>query len=748
MMHLRMTTPFADSRFQIDMRLLNTKTGAFVLVEDPRTVHYAVLSHVWSKKGAPDYVPEQTYQDVCRILEGGSETMGLSTERGSSNPARNPATTPVESFPPCTSGDSILPHLCDKIRRFCEIASDDGFELAWADTCCIDKTNPSELAEAIASMYDWYSYAKACYVFLPDVSLPDVSLPDVSLPNASFSTDISGSIDVSVLDAPTDRRNQAEKKEKWETEFRDSQWFCRGWTLQELLAPNVVIFFSKEWRVLGSKHTLTTIIREITAVEPAILRCEKSLDAVSVACRMSWAAGRQTSREEDRAYSMLGIFGVHISIVYGEGSYAFYRLQEAIINEIPDQTIFAWHLPIASCPTPQTPLLETFSHPSEDPAEFLSTTSTAASKEPSHFPPDLYYSDQYLLASSPDDFQGSSDLESLPREEFAGILGMAPADAFQTFQHTPHGMSGTFPLVKVTPPSGSTDTSTYIALLSCTFGHSAGLVALILRPRDNIPIAHAPVRTEYVVGTMPTSDSRYLNLPSGPETDRRCVRAVILSPEQRKRFLEECAAVQIFIVHRPSRALHKQGRDAPLYKDLTAIKDRYRVQFCGWSLRLLEQQGYRSTLSGITDCSMTADMNEGPPHLVIYRDGVEHGLHLEVRVGCLPANDSQALAVAVLCGPDMQLRDCDSDSVASRSHDSPVSSWNQQRGAAMKELGLISLRGESLTLRLVITHESRDSDSGPTAVYRLGVEMFGIYQPMHSRVLGLGRSLPAVGARE
>ena len=116
----------------------------------------------------------------------------------------------------------------------------------------------------------------------------------------------------------------------------------RGWTLQELIAPRDVLLFYKNWSLIGHKYELADILHRITNINPAILKHETKLSDVSVAERMSWASKRKTTKVEDRAYCLLGIFDVHIPPIYGEGRYAFTRLQEAILGRIPDQSIFAW----------------------------------------------------------------------------------------------------------------------------------------------------------------------------------------------------------------------------------------------------------------------------------------------------------------------------------------------------------------------------------------------------------------------
>lgn len=190
----------------------------------------------------------------------------------------------------------------------CVVARRDGFRYIWIDSCCIDKTSSSELSEAINSMFNWYRDAQLCYAFLADV------------PSESGSDD------------PRAHGSR----------FRRSRWFTRGWTLQELVAPRWVLFLSDQWTLLGTKDTLAGVIEAVTRIDTGVLKHEKSLDSASVAQRMSWAATRQTTRVEDQAYSLLGIFGINMPTLYGEGEQAFRRLQEEILRKIPDQTMFAW----------------------------------------------------------------------------------------------------------------------------------------------------------------------------------------------------------------------------------------------------------------------------------------------------------------------------------------------------------------------------------------------------------------------
>lgn len=149
-------------------------------------------------------------------------------------------------------------------------------------------------------MFRWYQRANKCYVYLTDVSMPE-----------------------EVADAEAFRIS-------WEQAFRRSRWFTRGWTLQELLAPASVEFFSRDGQRLGSRISLEQEIHEITAIPIRALRGQK-LTEFSIEERTSWAAGRATTLKEDKVYCLLGIFGVFLPLIYGEGEdYAALRLREEI----------------------------------------------------------------------------------------------------------------------------------------------------------------------------------------------------------------------------------------------------------------------------------------------------------------------------------------------------------------------------------------------------------------------------------
>lgn len=207
------------------------------------------------------------------------------------------------SFQDLTTGEPInKPTGYAKIQFCAAQASKDGLEYFWVDTCCIDRTSSSELEEAITCMFSWYRDAAQCYVYLEDV-------PANREPGSSLS--------------------QTQRLDDWETGFRRARWFSRGWTLQELLAPKNVMFFSAEQALLGNKGSLESMIHEITGIPHDALR-GKRLAEFSLDERLSWAAKRQTRRKEDRAYCLLGILEIYIPRMYGMGDSAYDLLLDEI----------------------------------------------------------------------------------------------------------------------------------------------------------------------------------------------------------------------------------------------------------------------------------------------------------------------------------------------------------------------------------------------------------------------------------
>ncbi|KAF2233434.1 HET-domain-containing protein, partial [Viridothelium virens] len=171
--------------------------------------------------------------------------------------------------------------------KFCgEQAAQDGLDHFWIDSCCINRSSSPELSEAIISMFRWYGRAAKCYVYLSDVSVI--------------------------------QNGVQQPQEKWEAAFRASRWFTRGWTLQELLAPKLVEFYSCEGKRLGDGESLKLQIQEITRIDVQALQ-GVPLSRFDIKDRIGWASRRATKLEEDEACCLIGILGVSMGPLYGEG---------------------------------------------------------------------------------------------------------------------------------------------------------------------------------------------------------------------------------------------------------------------------------------------------------------------------------------------------------------------------------------------------------------------------------------------
>lgn len=189
-----------------------------------------------------------------------------------------------------------------KIQRTCDIALSEGIEWAWVDTCCIDKTSSAELSESINSMFAWYNNSEVCLAYLEDLT-----------PDKSF-----------------------------DEGFANCRWPTRGWTLQELIAPKQLIFYDSAWVARTTKLASLDIIVRVTGVNEDVLEDSSHLGTTTVAQRMSWVSQRSTTRIEDMAYCMFGMFDLHMPLIYGEGDKAFMRLQEEIAKHTTDLSLFAW----------------------------------------------------------------------------------------------------------------------------------------------------------------------------------------------------------------------------------------------------------------------------------------------------------------------------------------------------------------------------------------------------------------------
>ncbi|KAK5625292.1 hypothetical protein RRF57_001008 [Xylaria bambusicola] len=279
-----------------NMRLLHVRTKQLEDYIGREIPKYAILSHRWRPKGDEIIYEDIVYSrpKVWRVKKKGA---------------------------------------AEKVTKACAEANRLGLEYIWIDTCCIDKRSSSELSEAINSMYLWYRNSDKCIAFLDDIKVLD--------------------------------------------DIGKSRWFTRGWTLQELIAPDNVRFYNEDWSYIGDRFTMAKTISGITRIDEVVLRhghdpelenwdhhnyqedgvhhiCSCGinsfdsdrlrgvLETFSVATIMSWAAGRETSREEDMAYCLMGLFDVNMPLLYGEKGKAFLRLQEEIIRRTNDQSILAW----------------------------------------------------------------------------------------------------------------------------------------------------------------------------------------------------------------------------------------------------------------------------------------------------------------------------------------------------------------------------------------------------------------------
>jgi hypothetical protein len=267
------------------MRLIDTKTLALKEFFGDQIPRYAILSHTWQEE-------EVSFQDWA-------DQSSASQKKG-----------------------------YKKIFDTCQLAKKHGYDYVWVDTNCIDKSSSSELTEAINSMFKWYQSAQVCYAYLSDVP--------------------------------------SSEAEEFSMRFRNSRWFSRGWTLQELLAPRDVEFYSNDWSLLGTKKSLSSDISSITGIDIQYLwkkylgdyylansdpYCPITLQSIqyvvplgkaSVGERFSWLSSRTTTRPEDMAYCMLGIFELNMPLLYGEGPKAFTRLQEEIMKVSDDHSLFCW----------------------------------------------------------------------------------------------------------------------------------------------------------------------------------------------------------------------------------------------------------------------------------------------------------------------------------------------------------------------------------------------------------------------
>ncbi|EJT73646.1 hypothetical protein GGTG_07502 [Gaeumannomyces tritici R3-111a-1] len=297
------------------IRLINTETLRMKMFVGASVPPYAILSHTWVED------EEVSFQEMSLVHPAGASDINAGT--------RNCACTCHCSC--CRPGSDSDPTVAaikaksgyDKIVRTCRLAKDREIGYAWVDTCCIDKTSSAELTEAINAMYQWYSSAVECYALLTDLQ-PFVAYSEHG--------DEIGGLDKAL---------------------EGCRWFTRGWCLQELIAPKELLFFNREWRGVGSKLLLREAIEKITGISKDAFNHKQDLRHYSAATKMFWASKRTTTRTEDMAYCLVGLFGINMPLLYGEGAKAFQRLQEEILRRSDDLSIFCWSPPVNEVVVPE-----------------------------------------------------------------------------------------------------------------------------------------------------------------------------------------------------------------------------------------------------------------------------------------------------------------------------------------------------------------------------------------------------------
>lgn len=314
------TTPFCTT---CDMRLIDVRTIELRWFNDDEVPEYAILSHTWG-------ADEVSYQELVWInrIKAFSATYDTpsssTTSLGSQDESSSIMLAAMETM--LRSSTSFATNLSgveekellkrrgySKLVNSAKEARNLGFKYIWVDTCCIDKSSSAELQEAINSMYRWYRDSEVCIVYLEDVWPPQTGPGELQTASEI------------ALNA-----------------FETSRWSTRGWTLQELVAPAVCRFYLRDWRLLGEKDEFLQELSVTTGIPIYVLEERRSVSEVSVAERMSWAAHRQTTRVDDLAYCLLGLFDIQMPLLYGEGNKAFVRLQEEILKTTDDYSIFAW----------------------------------------------------------------------------------------------------------------------------------------------------------------------------------------------------------------------------------------------------------------------------------------------------------------------------------------------------------------------------------------------------------------------
>ena len=638
------------------MRLLNTHTGQFVDFYDISNLRYAILSHTWDPHG------EQTYQDVKEIQQRnpiqahGTLPNPLNQAEVSQQPSSCSYATlrltpsvnidhPFQPTPDFWNDHKLSP----KIRRACEIARLHGYLYVWIDSCCIDKTSSSELSEAINSMYAWYGRAAICYAFLADV--PHGDIPD-----------------------------------SYESAFRRSRWWTRGWTLQELIAPRRLVFLSSDWQALGSKSSMAGLVEQITRIDRKVLTNQLSLDKMSVARRMSWAAERVTTRVEDRAYSLLGIFDLNMPTLYGEGERAFRRLQEEILRRIPDQTFFALN------EYPAWPRLAF----QADPGPGYYTLREAMSVD--HYTT-VTSPGGTLFGSSPSSFIYAGAVDTSPERDYLDLLGLSEIP-YPDYNPSPYGIRSSFPIISLrrcflsetlSVSDGEDISDWYLVLLSCYSssefqGLGPHLLARVCRVAPS-PSSKVDVMT---VGSLRVSR------PGGSSAE---YTVFTMSADQLKPLHRHVQIRSVYLPH-PDRASPALSPAlAPLVPD-----SPFRFALSSYTSSVLRADGYTVEFH---EPLWTGDL-PWTYSLVLRR----HDRVLQVNIDQIPRTDGHFLSAAAwsFAATDAQphvfpLSTCHGP----RPHDAVIYRFGSGGGFPLITLPKETVRFEGVVIRLELEKEEEDS---------------------------------------
>ena len=592
------------------MRLLNTTTGRFKSFPDPRAIRYAILSHVWVKPNRKN--PSRTSEQTYEEI--------LKFERE----------TP--------SDEPILDKLSPKIQGACQIAREHDFPYIWIDTCCIDKSRSAEESEAINSMFEWYRHANICYALLDDVE-------DNSIVRASLST--SG--------------------------FRHSKWFRRGWTLQELLAPRHVLFVSSEWNVIGTKAELADEIAEVTLIRREILLGESKLEDIPVSERMSWASKRETTREEDEAYCLLGIFGIQMSPIYGEGRYAFIRLQEEILRHTADPTILTWGL------------VALFKDHFSFPAHHIVTPDTS----------EVYTEDSdsarsYLLALSPSSFESHSTTITMSPQPIIPAFDIYSTD----FTFTAHGIRTKLPLITIYDKNKK---PYRLAMLGCK-DKSGRYIALLLQWRRT-PNGHR----SFSVGA--SLDASLASPAPGRSAAAHIFyyRLLAVDPSDIQGHIHQIIFHELCIPHRPPPSLRSQVRDETIHASLQVYRQDTEMSLAGWCSPLLKQRGF--TVQPDIDPHEFRVLSMHEFKLVEQNDPQRGEIRVQVGLCTREECAQQGLLYGTVLAPRTSSATSRAGSVMSdrpQCHDSHIAAWQLNDCVASKAFPIVTANGDPHMLRLTL----------------------------------------------